>query len=80
MAKVTESVLNELMSVTVAKLMERLEDPECPASFFSTAVQLLRDNNIECDPDEINKPGALRDNLLKLPFPVEGEDTNECMG
>jgi hypothetical protein len=70
--KPNEQILNELYAEMVQALRDKLTSDECPVSAISAAIQLLRDNQIQCDPDEIGNPTAVGEKLNLLPFPAEG--------
>jgi len=75
MSKPKESDLNRIFDHMVDALDKKLlQGEECPVSAISAAMQLLRDNDISCDPDEINHPNQVREKLKLLPFPTEDEE------
>jgi hypothetical protein len=70
--KPNEQILNDLYAEMVQALRLKLQSEECPVSAISAAIQLLRDNDITCDPDEIGNPEAVASHLDLLPFPIDG--------
>lgn len=63
-----ESDMADLLGrLTIEKLIERLEDPECPAAYFETARKLIKDQGIDC-------LGAAGRKVLDLEDAVEGRD------
>ena len=53
--------LKELHAVLAEKLLEKVKDPECKASFLNVARQFLKDNGIDAIPTE----GSTLQRLLK---------------
>ena len=71
----SEKTLKQLHNELALKLLEKVKDPECKASFLNVARQFLKDNGIESLPVD-NSP--LRDLMKELPFkiPTKPEITN----
>ena len=59
--------LKELHEVLAEKLLEKVKDPECKASFLNIARQFLKDNGIDAIPTEGNSLQKLVD---ELPFEI----------
>ena len=61
----SDNKLKELHAILAEKLLEKVKDPECKASFLNIARQFLRDNGIDAVPVD-NSP---LDKLMnELPF------------
>ena len=71
MSRPNEDVLNKMFEEMVNALRAKLASEDCPVSAISAAIQLLRDNDITCDPEQIT-PEAVGEALNLLPFPTEG--------
>lgn len=68
-----EQALNELFEEVVKSLKIKLKSEDCPVSAISAAIQLLRDNDIQCDPEDLVQiKSELGDKLNLIPFPKEG--------
>ena len=53
----TKTQMSDLHAALVESLKEQIVDREAAPAILNVARQLLRDNNIECDPD--NKPTGI---------------------
>jgi len=61
----SDKKLTELHAILAEKLLEKVKDPECKASFLNIARQFLKDNNIDAIPVD-NSP--LEKIMNELPF------------
>ena len=63
----SDKKLKELHAVLAEKLLEKVQDPDCTASFLNWARQFLRDNGIDAVPTE----GSTLQRLAEeLPFEI----------
>tara|TARA_B100000902_G_scaffold310290_1_gene299852 strand:+ start:2427 stop:2669 length:243 start_codon:yes stop_codon:yes gene_type:complete len=63
----TEKKLGKLHEQLTEKLLERIRDPEVKASDLNVARQFLKDNNIDCVPQDNNNMSKLAE---ELPFKI----------
>jgi len=63
----TEKKLGKLHEQLTEKLLERIRDPEVKASDLNVARQFLKDNNIDCVPQDNNDMSKLAE---ELPFKI----------
>ena len=63
----SDKKLKELHAVLAEKLLEKVKDPECKASFLNVARQFLKDNGIDAIPTEGSTLQRLTD---ELPFDI----------
>tara|TARA_Y100000748_G_scaffold300944_1_gene300283 strand:- start:1909 stop:2151 length:243 start_codon:yes stop_codon:yes gene_type:complete len=63
----TEKKLGKLHEQLTEKLLERIRDPEVKASDLNVARQFLKDNNIDCVPQDNNNIAKLAE---ELPFKI----------
>ena len=71
----SEKKLKELHAILAEKLLEKVRDPECKASFLNVARQFLKDNNIDAIPVDNSPLGKLM-NELPFEIPKKPEITN----
>lgn len=67
MDNTTEKKLGKLHEQLTEKLLERIRDPEVKASDLNVARQFLKDNNIDCVPQDNNNMSKLAE---ELPFKI----------
>ena len=60
----TEKKLGKLHEQLTEKLLERIRDPEVKASDLNVARQFLKDNNIDCVPQDNNDMSKLAEDCL----------------
>ena len=55
----TKTQMSDLHAILVGALKEQIEGGDVAPAVLNVARQLLRDNNIECDPD--NRPAGIQE-------------------
>lgn len=68
----SESKLGTLHERLADRFLKALDDPECPAAVLGAAAKFLKDNGIECDPndDKMKDLKAKAEAHLSFPYDV----------
>jgi hypothetical protein len=61
-------LLSSLHEKTATELLKRIESGEATAAEFTAAINLLKHNNIQCQPGVSKHIDKLAESLLALPF------------
>ena len=70
-----ETKLGLLHERLADRFLKALDDPECPAAVLNVIAKFLKDNSIECDPND-DKMKALASKASALEFPFDPAQTH----